>query len=231
MKTKYIVMFYMALMLPLQAMAQDVNVTRYFTGLWSQTEHESQGINLQVIDQTSGDKVSVAYWFTYGDDEKSAWFMGVGAASGKRSEMNLYEVAGVGFLEDNRPGNDQVAQIGTMEIEFSSCDDGEVTFTTEIAGVGSGMFPIARLTDLFNSQCSGGVSDDTPSDVLPSEQRIALAPAREGINGSGHADFEERADRTEFSVEVEDLADGSYRILVGGTDQGELVVNLGIGET
>ena len=56
-------------MLPLQAMAQDVNVTRYFTGLWSQTEHESQGINLQVIDQTSGDKVSVVYWFTYGDDE------------------------------------------------------------------------------------------------------------------------------------------------------------------
>ncbi len=231
MKTKYIVMFYMALMLPLQAMAQDVNVTRYFTGLWTQTEHESQGINLQVIDQTSGDKVSVVYWFTYGDDEKSAWFMGVGKAIGNRIEMNLYEVAGVGFLEDNRPGNDQVLEIGTMEIEFSSCDDGEVTFTTEVAGVGSGMFPIARLTDLFNSQCSGGVSDDTPSDVLPSEQRIALAPAREGINGSGHADFEERADRTEFSVEVEDLADGSYRILVGGTDQGELVVNLGIGET
>ena len=58
-----------------------------------------------------------------------------------------------------------------------------------------------------------------------------LVPAREGITGSGHADFEERADRTEFSVEVEDLADGNYRIIVGGSDRGPLIVNMGIGET
>jgi hypothetical protein len=157
--------------------------------------------------------------------------MGVGPASGNRLEMILYEAAGIGFLEDDSAGNDQVQEIGTMEIEFSSCDDGEVTFSTEIAAVGSGMFPIVRLTDLYRTQCSGGVSDDTPSDVLSSEQRIALGPAREGITGSGHADFEERADRTEFSVEVEDMADGSYRIFVGGTDRGELVVKMGIGET
>ena len=231
MKKQFLLIISILLLLPAIAAAQDVNVTRYFTGLWNQTEHESQGINLQVIKQNSGDKVAVAYWFTYGDDEKSAWFMGVGQASGNRIEMKLYEVSGVGFLEDDSPGNDQVAEVGTMEIEFSSCDDGEVTFTTEIAAVGSGAFPVARLTDLFNSQCSGGVSDDTSSDVPFSEQRIALAPARAGIIGSGHADFEERADRTEFSVEVEDLADGSYRIFVGGTDRGELVVNLGIGET
>jgi hypothetical protein len=219
------------LLLPAFAVAQDLIVTRNFSGLWDQPEHESQGINLQVVDRTSGDKLAVAYWFTYGDDMKSAWFMGVGPASGNRLEMILYEAVGVGFLEDDSAGNDQVQEVGTMEIEFSSCDDGEVTFSTEIAAVGSGMFPIVRLTDLFQTQCSGGVSDDTPSDVLSSEQRIALAPAREGITGSGHADFEERADRTEFSVEVEDLADGSYRIFVGGTDRGELVVTLGIGET
>jgi hypothetical protein len=67
---------------------------------------------------------------------------------------------------------------------------------------------------LFNTECSGGISDDTPSDVPISEQRVGLVPAREGITGSGHADFEERADRTEFSVKVEDLADGNYRITI-----------------
>jgi len=217
--------------MPLVAMAQDVVVTRNFTGLWNQTDHESQGLNLQVIDQTSGDKVGVAYWFTYGDDMESAWFFGVGPVTGNRIEMTLFEGSGIGFLEDNKPGDDQVAEVGTMEIEFSSCNDGVVTFATEIDGVDSGDFPINRLTDLFNTDCSGGISDDTPSDVPMSEQRIGLVPAREGITGSGHADFEERADRTEFSVEVEDLADGNYRIIVGGTDQGPLIVNMGIGET
>ena len=216
---------------PMVVIAQDVVVTRNFTGGWDQTNHESQGLSLQIIDQANGDKVGIAYWFTYGDDKKSAWYLGVGPVNGHRIEMTLYEGSDIDFLEDNKPGDDQVAEVGTMEIEFSGCDDGVVTFTTEINAVGSGTFPVSRLTNMFNTECSGGVSDDTPSDVLASEQRIGLVSAREGISGSGHADFEERADRTEFSVEVEDLTDGNYRIIVGDTDRGPLVVNLGIGET
>ena len=231
MKKQFLIIVSVLLLLPAFAAAEDVIVTRNFSGVWDQAEHESQGLNLQIVNQASGDKIAVAYWYTYSDDLKSAWFMGVGPVSGNRVELILYEAANVGFLEDNSPGNDQVQEVGTMEIEFSSCDDGDVTFTTEIANVGSGVFPITRLSELFRTQCSGGVSDDTPSDVLSSEQRINLAPARQGISGSGHADFEERADRTEFSVEVEDLVDGNYRIFVGGIDRGELVVTLGIGET
>jgi len=228
---KVTVLICVFLVMPLLATAQDIVVTRNFTGGWDQTDHESQGISLQVINQDSGEKVAVAYWFTYGDDDKSAWFLGIGSVTGNRIEMTLYEASGVGFLEDNRPGNDQVVAVGTMEIEFSGCDDGVVTFATDLVGVGSGTFPISRLTDLFNTDCSGGVSDDTPSDVSASEQRISLVAAREGGLASGHADFEERADRTSFSVEVEDMVDGSYRIVVGGIDRGELMVNLGIGET
>jgi hypothetical protein len=150
---------------PLVAVAQDVVVTRNFTGLWNQTNQESQGLNLQVIDQISGDKIAVVYWFTYGDDKESAWFYGIGPASGNRIEMILYEARGIEFLEDDKPGNDRVTEVGIMEIEFSSCDDGVVTFATEMESVGSGVFPIDRLTDLFNTECSGGISDDTPSDV------------------------------------------------------------------
>jgi hypothetical protein len=219
------------LMLPLHAVAQDVSVTRHFTGLWDQPLHENQGINLQIVNQLTGEKVGVAYWFTYGADGQSAWFIGIGPTSGSRIEMTLYEAADVGFLEPDDPQGDPVNEVGTMNIEFSSCSDGEVMFSTSLAGVGSGTFPIERITDVHNTHCTGGVSDDTPADVLLSEQRIGLMPARQGISGSGHADFEERADRTEFSVEVEDLADGNYRIIVGGIDRGGLVVSMGMGET
>lgn len=228
---KLTVLICITVLLPLIAIAQDVVVTRNFTASWTQSDHESQGLGLQVIDQNSGDKVAVAYWFTYGEDEKSAWFVGVGLVTGNRIEMTLAEASGIGFLEDNKPGDDRVVTVGTMEIEFSGCDEGVVTFATEIAGVGSGSFPISRITDLFNTDCSGGVSDDTPSDVLTAEQRISLVPTQQGDLARGHADFEERADRTSFSVEVEDMADWSYRIIVGGTDRGELIVNMGIGET
>ena len=219
------------LLLPALAVAQDAIITRSFNGLWDQPEHENQGINLQVVADSEGGKRGVAYWFTYGDDMSSAWFIGIGPVSGSRIEMKLYEVSGVGFLEDNNPEKDAVEAIGEMEIEFSSCDDGQVTFSTNLVGVGSGMFSITRLTNMINTACSGGISDDTPANVLITEQRIGLSPARPGVIGSGHADFEERPDRTEFSVEVEDVADGSYRIFVGGVDRGEVVVSLGVGET
>jgi len=215
-------------LLPMCVAAQDMIVTRHFTGLWDQTEHRSQGINLQIVHQDSGEKRAVAYWFTYGADDQSAWFMGIGPAVENRIEMNLYEVNDVGFLE---PGtNVEATEVGTMTIEFSSCNEGEVEFATDIAGVGSGHFDIRRITDVLNTHCSGGISDDTRSDVMISDQRIGLMPARQGINASGHADFEERADRTEFSVEAEDLADGAYRIHVGGVDRGELMISAGIGQ-
>ena len=219
------------LMLPMLAMAQDVIVTRNFTALWDQPLHQNQGINLQIVHESTGEKVGVAYWFTYGDDMMSAWFIGIGSVVGDRVEMKLYEAAEVGFLEPSNPNDNPVGEIGTMTIEFSDCNSGEVEFSTGIANIGSGSFPIKRLTDVHNTNCTGGISDDTRQDILMSEQRIGLVPARQGISGSGHADFEERADRTEFSVEVEDLADGSYRIVVGGIDRGQVAVALGIGET
>jgi hypothetical protein len=61
---------------------------------------------------------------------------------------------------------------------------------------------------------------------LPSEQHIALAPAREGIIGSGHADFEERADRTEFSVEVKDLTAIQRRAVEEGIPYQTLVASI-----
>jgi len=216
-------------LLPVWAVAQDMIVTRHFTGLWDQTEFKSQGINLQIVHQDDGEKRGVAYWFTYGSDNQSAWFVGIGPATGNRIEMVLYQVQDVGFLE---PGdNIEATAVGTMTMEFSSCNQGEVEFETDIAEVGSGTFEVQRITDVLNTHCTGGVSDDTRSDVMFTEQRISLVPARSGISASGHADFQERPDRTEFSVEAEDLADGSYRIVVAGVDRGELVVSLGRGET
>jgi len=224
-------LFSVFLIIPMLAVAEDVIVTRNFTALWDQPLHQNQGINLQIVHQSAGEKVGVAYWFTYGDDMKSAWFIGIGPVVGDRVEMMLYEATAVGFLEPSNPDDNPVGEIGTMTIEFSTCNSGEVAFSTGITNIGSGSFPIERITDVHNTHCTGGVSDDTRPDTLMSEQRIGLMSARQDINGSGHADFEERADRTEFSVEVEDLVDGSYRIMVGGIDRGEIMVALGIGET
>ncbi|NNK37794.1 MAG: hypothetical protein HKP03_04895 [Xanthomonadales bacterium] len=219
------------LMLPLQLQAQNLVVTRHFSGLWEQPEHENHGFTLHIVHQDSGERVAVAFWFMYGEDRESRWFIGQGPVIDDRIELDLYNLSDIGFLDPNDPDVNPADLVGSVVMTFDSCRTGTAMFDTDLPGVGSGSVSIHQFGWIMNTECSGGISDDTPSNVMISEQRIFLQPARGGITGSGHADFEERPDRTEFSVEVEDLTDGVYTIVVGGMDRGDLVVNMGIGET
>ena len=73
------------------AHASDFTVTRYFSGLWEQSHHESQGIVLQIIDQEDeeGNPVAVAYGFSYGDDLERAWVLALGVGAGSQVLMDL----------------------------------------------------------------------------------------------------------------------------------------------
>ena len=205
-------------------------VTRHFTGIWDQVDQEAQGLALQVIEQLDDSRKSVVYWYTYGADRKSAWFVGVGILTDNQIDFELFESTDVGFMQDAEPGNDSVASIGTMTIVFDSCDSGVVTFETDIATVGSGTFNIERLLEVMNTHCSGGISDDMHADSIFSDQLVELTPARAGITGSGQAQYEDYPAHMEFEVKVEGLADGSYHLFVGMHDRGEFTVHAGHGE-
>ncbi|MCW8872017.1 MAG: hypothetical protein OQK01_05300 [Xanthomonadales bacterium] len=205
-------------------------VTRHFTGIWDQVDQEAQGIALQVVEQLDDSRRAVAYWYTYGNDRKTAWYIGIGDLVENRIEMELFESTDVGFLQDAVPGNDTVSSIGTMVISFDSCAGGEVTFDTSHPEVGSGSFRIERLLEVMNTHCTGGISDDAYADAMFGEQRIDLAPAREGISGSGHARYEDVPGHMEFDVEVAGLPDGNYHLYVGMQERGDFTVQEGRGE-
>ena len=205
-------------------------VTRHFTGAWDQVDQESQGLSLEVIEQLDDSRRAVAYWYTYGNDRKTAWYVGVGDLIDNRIELELFDSTDVGFMQDARPGNDSVHNIGTMTIAFESCNSGVVTFDTSHEEVGNGSFNIERLTEVMNTHCSGGISDDMHSDAMFGEQRIELIPAREGITGSGHARYEDYSEHMELEVEVEGLPDGDYHLYAGMLHRGEFSVHEGRGE-
>jgi hypothetical protein len=193
------------------AQAADLVVTRYFSGLWDQPHQESQGIMLQIVDTDPEVKHAVAYWFTYGEDLESAWFIGIGQAEGDQVVLDMYSVSGVGFMEDAVPEVNNAEPVGGMVLR------------------GSGEFEIKKLAGLFNSRCSGGISDDTPGSARPVKLEVDLLPAREDVSGKGKAKFWERADRSDFHVSAEDIADGDYDILVCGAVVGTMPVTSGYG--
>lgn len=117
-------------------------MTRHFTGLWDQVDQESQGIALPAVEQLDLAGRSVAYWYTYGADRKTAWFIGIGDLIENRIELELYDSTDVGFMQSARPGNDSVHSIGSMTITFDSCQSRTVAFETSHKEIGSGPFRI-----------------------------------------------------------------------------------------
>jgi hypothetical protein len=134
-------------------------------------------------------------------------------------------------MQAEGPVEASVEEIGTMTLTFQNCNRGVAEFETVDEAVGSGEFRIRRLTKMYHSRCSGGISDDTPSDARPVVLHVRLLPVRDDISGEVMAKFKHQADRSEFSLEAEEgVTDGTYQLEVCGENRGELVVTAGEGE-
>lgn len=205
-------------------------VTRHFTGAWDQPDQESQGLTLEVIEQADDSRKAVAYWYTYGSDRKTAWYLGIGDLIEDRIEFVLHDSINVGFMQDNVSGNDSVQPIGAMTIVFEDCNSGLVTFDTDHQEVGSGSFRIERVSSVINTHCSGGISDDMHADGGFGEEYLALLPARNGIDGEGEAKFERSPGHMEFEVRVKDLPNGEHHLYVGPIERGIFDVEDGRGK-
>jgi hypothetical protein len=213
-----------AIAVTIPSSAAELVVTRYFSGLWDQPKQESQGIMLQIIDQEEdGKKRAVAYWFTYGDNLDTAWYVGIGLVEGDQVILTLYTAEGVSFMEDDLPGDASVFEVGALVLSFKNCNHGTASYETSEELLGSGEFEIKKLAGLYNSRCSGGISDDTPSNAKPLQLEVGLEPAREGISGKGKAKFWERVDRSDFHASAENVADGEYAIWICEEDDLEMV--------
>lgn len=198
------------LFLSASAFAGKPLITSSFSGIWDQPEQESQGIILQIGEQEEDEKVGIAYWFTYGPDFQTSWYLGVGPVVGNKIEMILYTASDIGFMAANVEGNKEVVPVGSMDLDFHNCNKGIATFAfiEDDAVIDSGEFPIKRISSIYRQRCSGGISDDTPAGGKPLQMEVRLYPVEEGGSGEGKAKFWERTDRSDFKVEVEDIADG-----------------------
>lgn len=210
--------------------SSNLMITRSFSGIWDQPDQESQGFILQIGEQAGDVKVGIAYWFTYGADLQTTWYLGVGPVDGNEINMRLYTAFNIEFMADDLEGNANVVEVGTLNLAFRNCNQGTATFDTPEEVIGSGEFRIKRINSIYHDRCSGGISDDTKSDAKPTKLEVWLHSARDGFNGKGKAKFWERVDRSDFEVEAEEVPDGTYTLEVCGEVQGEMVVENGEGE-
>jgi len=201
-----------------------LEVTGSFTGWWGQPDQENHGVIVSVSQLPNGEKTAVLYWANYDNEGNPSWLLAQGNIQGDTIEADLYQFDDVTFMQPDDPNVNSGELVGSMQVQFSNCIEGDVAFDTPNIIVGTGGFRIARLTNQPGTNCSGGVSDNTPPTSLPEEFRVQLVSTGVISGASGKADFESRPGRTDFSVEVEDLPPGTYSLNIGGISRGSITV-------
>ncbi|MCF6319258.1 MAG: hypothetical protein L3J83_08280, partial [Proteobacteria bacterium] len=136
-----------------------VIITKNFTGLWLLPDYNSQGFDIQIIDQ-NGVPQAVVTWYTYDTDGNPMWVTGLGDIQENTASMDLLAVT----IQNNDPATRNVVTLATAYFKFDNCDKGTVEIApvsiNSISGTG-GLIDIERLTAMQATEWSGGISDHT----------------------------------------------------------------------
>jgi len=210
----------LVLALLLGTSAGALEVTGGFTGWWGQPEQQNHGVIVAVSRLPSGEKTGVLYWAHFDEEGNPSWLFAQGDIDDNRIDARVFEFDGITFMQTQEDGVNFGEQVGTMRVTFSDCMNGTVVFDTSV--VGSGEFPIARLTNQPGAECSGGLSDDFGPNDRPQEFEIALVATGLQPEASGRAELDLRPGRADFEVGIQDVTPGDYELQIDGEAVGSI---------
>lgn len=120
-----------------------------FSGIWFNPAQSGHGLQIDVIDRG---RATVA-WYTFDPDGRPLWLYGLGELDALAIRAELFSVSGGRFPPQFDPAAIALVPWGTVDLQFSSCDNGTLSWTPTAAGYSAGSMPLARLTSLQGARC------------------------------------------------------------------------------
>lgn len=203
--------------------SQAVMITGAFTGAWYDEDAPGQGYLLQVLDQ-DGVQRAMVFWFTYDSEGNQRWLNGLAEVDGDSVTLELLYTSG-GELSSTGFNNDGLVteSWGTLTLSFHNCNKGTASYVANDPAYGSGSHVIKRLSRTIGSECSGGVSDNTPPSAGESEVQINFINTGEDDDASGRMKLEQNSQFTQLKLWYSNLPAGNYQMLVDGEAKATLV--------
>jgi lysophospholipase L1-like esterase len=120
-------------------------------GAWYNPETAGQGFLIDVYPSSNSDDFIFVAWFTYGDTNASGqrWLTAQGPMTGTQADLAVYETTG-GSFDDPRTVSSE--QIGTMNVEFETCNSASVTYELTNESL-SGSIDIVRVVPGTEALC------------------------------------------------------------------------------
>lgn len=129
-------------------------VTTYYNGLWALPAHNGSGFSVTIVSPTVG----IVFWYTYDPFGNPLWIIGDGQIVGNSIKGGARVFQGMKFGEWD-PADNQTFNWGTFELKFESCNSATFFYDSNLSyqsgeEFGSGSFPLYRLANTHQLQCS-----------------------------------------------------------------------------
>ena len=101
-----------------------------------------------------GDGRALVQWFTYNLYGHQARLTGVGQVEDNRVVVaDMFYVYGTEFGANFVPEDVTVQPWGPLVIEFDDCDNGQISYSSDLPGWGAGVIDVTRLTSVSSVTC------------------------------------------------------------------------------
>lgn len=211
--------------------ANELIITKSFTGGWFDPDKSGQGFLIEII-KNSGTKRALASWYTFDNDGNQYWLTGVGDIENQSIHFEMILTEGGQFGDNHDPSNITQTLWGDVTFTFTDCNNGSVSWQSDLPGFDSGSMPVIRNTNINNLSCTGGLYDELGDTLTEFELITPLITTGVDADANGKTKYEQRTDRIEYSVEIEDLPVGTYQLFVGNILKGDIpVISLNDGST
>ncbi|MGH7490159.1 MAG: cupredoxin domain-containing protein [bacterium] len=131
----------------------------YMSGNWFNPDQSGQGFELEFTGQpsdTPGQNALVAYWYVYTPDGTGQnWIFAEGPYDSTSNSVTLPALllSGAKFPPLFNSADLTQTNWGTLTFSFTDCNNGTASWSSSVAGYGSGSLPITRLTNVAGTAC------------------------------------------------------------------------------
>jgi N-acetylneuraminic acid mutarotase len=125
------------------------------TALWFDPAHNGEGW----VAEELPDGRTQFFWYTYDASGEQAWVLGVSPDSGDHlSITDMYRPIGTRFGSAFDPSAVQRSGWGRVDLDYSSCNAGELRYQSVVPAFGSGTLRPTRVTKLAGTSCVDAVA-------------------------------------------------------------------------
>lgn len=120
------------------------------SGNWADPAFSSQGVQIEIVDK----RTAVVAWYTYDTAGRPLWLLGTGGLQGSRITAELL-ILDDGVFPGLQASDADVAQEswGQVEIDFSDCNNAEMSWQSSLPDFPHGSIELARVTALEGLPC------------------------------------------------------------------------------